>query len=176
MTSRGSVKTINSSFGARFLALTLASCVAQHMNLPGDLKCLCVWCGCSWPGPSWQPLLSICSIKKRRKTLVHFDLAQQRLCGLTGTPRSENSECVWTEPRAAHALSWTLAPFAALYQTFSCLLLLCTLSVADKDVMESKPARMAHCFNFTPLVLLVHVYLPANANEHFRRLFFAAWW
>lgn len=138
MPSVGSVKTIKSSFWVRFLALTLL-CSVWHTNLCGDLKCFCVWCGCSWPGPSWQPVLSICSIKKRKRTLVHFELAQQRLCGLTGTTRSENSD----------ALNQTLARFPALHQTFSCLLLLCTVwywLIVDKDVTESKQARMAHVY------------------------------
>lgn len=43
---------------------------------------VCVWCQYSWLGQSWQPALSICSIKKRKRTLVHCDLAQEQLCGL----------------------------------------------------------------------------------------------
>ena len=59
----------------------MLSCSFPHYPL---LHCLyvrvwCDWCDCSWPGQCWPPALSICSIKKRRRTC---DLAPGQLCAL----------------------------------------------------------------------------------------------
>lgn len=63
-----------------------------HSNL-SMVHCMCLCGVTSWQGQPWQPALSICSIKKRKRTSVHYDLALEHLCGLINWRDQVGGQC-----------------------------------------------------------------------------------